>query len=432
MPDKNSYRILVADDVEEIRELLKEYFRRNGHKCDTVRDGVAAENMLSVYKYDLVVTDLAMPKLNGHKLVQNILSKPNPPMIIAITGVADPRIVSDLIQRGVDDVIMKPLVPSVFVAKTLAMLEVRAPVGDAAGSSPEQLAKRIAGARTALEDQLSRVTSSFQETIASLQKQQEAMEAGLMGSVRLFTGLLGKLGSTGSSHAGRVEAIAEQLGTAHGLAQDQVRELKLAALLHDIGQFGMPDDIREASPWALNDKQREVYQLYPELGAALLAEVPGLQSVAAIIQAHRENYDGTGFPQRLRGEQIPIEARILHIADGCDLAYMQRRAERPVEMLREHLQEQSGKAYDPALIPQVVPVLTDVYRRLIGKPVAMRADELPDTGYVLAEDIYDAQGHFLARSGAQVTAQMRKHLQGFLQGGTVYVRPVGDEGSSSQ
>jgi len=168
---ERSYRILVADDVEEIRELLKEYYRRAGHKCEAVRDGIAAENMLSIYKFDLVIADLAMPKLNGHKLIQNILAKSNPPMVIAITGVADPRLVKDLLARGVDDFVMKPLVPSVFVAKTLAQLDRRAVIAAGGeGASPELLAKRIEGARTTLEQQLSSVTQSFQETIAALKQ----------------------------------------------------------------------------------------------------------------------------------------------------------------------------------------------------------------------------------------------------------------------
>jgi response regulator RpfG family c-di-GMP phosphodiesterase len=424
-----NYRILIVDDMEEIRDILQDAFKRAGYRCEIARDGIAATNLMSIYDFDLVITDLAMPKMNGHKLVQDILSKPMPPMVVVITGVADPRLVRDLILRGVDDIMQKPVSPVLLVAKCAAMLERRGAylqAGGAEANSPEMVAKRLASARHSLEQQLSQVTNSFQATITQLQNQQQEMEAGLMGSVRLFTSLLGKMGSTGSSHVGRVELIAVELGKLLGMGEDAARDLKLAALLHDIGQFGMPDDIRAASLWNMTEEQRKVFELYPDLGAALLGEVPGLQTVAASIQSHCENYDGSGFPKGLKGEAIPLPARILRISDGCDLAYMHRGDERPIELLRDHLIEQSGIAYDPALVSRIMPMLTRVYRQFQGKPESMPASQVPE-GHFLAEDVYDNMGHFLARSGVRVTFQLRQHLTRFLGEQHVFVLPPSEE-----
>jgi len=345
-------------------------------------------------------------------------------MIVVLTGVADARLVKDLIMRGVDDIMIKPISPHILVSKCVAMLDRRGAqvLAGADLSSPELVSRRISSVRQTLEQQLAQVTGSFQSTISALERQQKETEAGLVGSIRLFTGLLGKMGSTGSSHAERVEQISAELGRAVGMSEPALKDLSLAALLHDIGQFGMPDDIRASATWNLTPEQRKGFEMYPELGAALLGEVPGLSSVAATIQAHCENFDGSGFPNQLKGEGIPLAARILRLADGCDNIYMSRKEERPLEVLREHLTEQSALAYDPLLVPRALSVLVRVYRELLGEPEAVAASNLSE-GYLLAEDVYDHQGRLLARSGMRITFQLRQHLARFLGDEVIHVLP---------
>lgn len=421
-----TYRILVADDSEDIRELLNRVFTRQGHKCDVARNGVAAKNLMGMYKYDALITDLAMPQMHGHQLIQEVLAGDNPPVIIVITGVAEPRLIADIISRGVDDIMIKPLSPVLFAAKVIALIDRRknsaAPTLGETDRSPEALAQQIQGARQSLEQQLSQMTRTFQTTISQLEQQQNDLEAGLVGSARLFSSLLGKLGGTGSSHAGRVETIAVKLGAMLALPAAEKRNLELAALLHDIGQFGMPDDFKSLPPWSLTLEQREEYEMYPGLGAALLGEVPGMQDVAAIIAAHAENYDGTGFPKKLKGADIPLASRIIRIADGCDLLYMQRKAERPIEDLRDHLNQEAGRLYDPSLAKLILPILTDLYRVLSAHAEMHPAYAVPD-GYILAEDVFDKHGHFLARNGGVITPQLREHLMGILGDMPVHVRP---------
>lgn len=430
---KEVYRILVVDDSDDIRELLNRAFTRLEHKCDVARNGLAAKNLLKLYTYDALVTDLAMPQMHGHQLIQEVLDMHARPMIAVITGVAEPKLVADLISRGIEDFSLKPVSPVVYATKIVALIERRkrlaisgaiAPTG-----SPQALATQIEGARITLQQQLAQMTKSFQSTIADLEKQQNMLEQGLMGSARLFSSLLGKLGGTGSSHAGRVETIAVRLASELGFKAEEKQHLGLAALLHDIGQFGLPDELKAVPPWSMSPEQRKEYELYPSLGAALLGEVPGMQPVAAIIEAHGENYDGSGFPHNLKGDAIPLASRIVRIADGCDLHYMQRKTEHPIEELRDHLSAASGVLYDPTLAKIVLPMLVDSYRELSGNPVPYAPKALPE-GYALAEDVYDQQGHFLARSGAIITPHLRERLSELLQGAEVYARPVANKGGA--
>lgn len=115
--DKTEMRFLVVDDEEALRRLLQRSFARCGHTCDAAADGVEALELISSNTYDLVVTDLRMPRMHGHALSVELLSRDDHPRIIAITGVPEPRLADDLTSRGVDEVMSKPVAPDVLVKR---------------------------------------------------------------------------------------------------------------------------------------------------------------------------------------------------------------------------------------------------------------------------------------------------------------------------
>jgi response regulator RpfG family c-di-GMP phosphodiesterase len=437
-PKPKRFEALIVDDDPDVRRTLSSALKAVGFRCDTAADGEHARQMLVVQNPDLLVTDLRMPILHGHRLVVDVFGRKNPPMVVVVTGLVEPAIASDLMLRGVADLVLKPFDAAVCAAKWLAMLRYRERIGTsisgrpeladvAAPSTPiqddpsthETVTSQIALATDTLRQQLKQITTSFEETIQNLETKHENLTAGFLGSVRLLTQLMRQFDGAESTHAARVERLAEGISDRAKSSRDELRNIRLASLLHDLGMFGMPDSVRVTSPDAMNPVQLDAYRRYPEIGATLLSEVPGCASAVGLILAHAENFDGTGFPRGLRGRDIPIGARIIRLADGVDSFGMYHKGPNLDDRLATHLLEQRGIIYDPELVDASFEFLMDSL--ILAKLSSCTTSEL-EIGDVLDEDLLSPQGHIVARRGGVVNETMKKYVKRIMGEVTIRIR----------
>lgn len=416
-------RALIVDDSQEFRALLSRALQRERVNCDVAPDGMVAEQMLGQNHYDILVTDLRMPRKHGHQLITDVMASKNHPMIVVMTGVVEPRLIADLIARGVVDVMQKPLAFDVMAAKIKALFERQAiqPAGITGAGSATRVAEELGRATESMRAQLNDVTKSFEAAIRDLERQKSDLEEGYHGSLRMLSNLFDQMGGAGGSHAGRVERMASLVGERLSLSREEKRNLVFASLLHDVGQFGMPDAVRSRAPWALGGAERKVFQAYPVIGAMLLSEIRGADRVAEIVEAHAEHYDGSGFPSQLRGRQIPLESRIIRIADGCDTHLMFNDYDHPIEELRLHLLAERGRGYDPDLIDAALASLNEAYSRPAEEEVMEMSLSEATPGLVLAENVYDEKGRFLARAGATLSASMLMRLRWLISSQSIKV-----------
>jgi putative nucleotidyltransferase with HDIG domain len=193
--------------------------------------------------------------------------------------------------------------------------------------------------RTLLHEQLE---ESFLQTVISLANAMDARDA--------YT----------SDHSQRMASLSEMVGREMGLTQDQIQAVKWAAILHDIGKIGVPDEILR-KPGPLNDKEWETMERHPDIGARIVAPVKKLAPVSPIIRAHHERYDGTGYPRGLKGETIPIESRILSVVD----AYIAIRDKRIYSDSHTHeeaiteIRRNSGTQFDPEVVDVFCKIVKD-------------------------------------------------------------------------
>lgn len=161
-----------------------------------------------------------------------------------------------------------------------------------------------------------------------------------------------------AGHAARVAALAERVANAMGLPGDEVKDIRYAAILHDIGKFRVPAVILSKPGPLAADEWRLVHE-HPTLGAGILAAIPELARVAETVRSHHERWDGTGYPDGLRGEEIPLGARIVAVAD----AFTAMLEERPYRMARgragalEELRRHAGTQFDPAVVSVFLTIL---------------------------------------------------------------------------
>ena len=153
------------------------------------------------------------------------------------------------------------------------------------------------------------------------------------------------------SHSGLVAEVAYQLGRALRLRPRALRELRYAAEIHDIGKVGVPDRVLR-KPGPLDTAEWKLIEGHSAEGAELIARIPGLERVASIVRHHHERYDGHGYPDRLGGADIPLESRILSVAD----AYVAMIEDRPYrdglspEAAKQELSDHSGDQFDPQVV----------------------------------------------------------------------------------
>ena len=411
-----SFRVLVVDDEEPLRKVLKRYLEHEKLVVETAAGADEADELMDSMHFDMLITDIRMPGRHGHSLLSSRMEKGNPELLVAITGLTEPRIVRDLIRRGVTDLCFKPLEYDLFAAKMKALL-LRHVAEPKKSAQPEfDITAQISAATDALNAQLANITNSFKDTIRELEAEKERIGKGFVGSLRVLSSLVSQVGQGAASHSGRVEQFAEAIGSELGLNEKALRDLSIAALLHDLGQFGMPDEVKISAPWTLTPKLRTAYEQYPIIGGTLISEVPGTAEIVDLIEAHTENFDGTGFPDGLKGERIPLGARIIRIADGLDTFSMYTKRNATVADYHAHLKEYAGTWYDPKLAARAASAIRAIVEAEDpALTIRITAAEL-QPGQVIAQDVYDAQGQFLVRSGAIVTSRMLTRLQKLLVG----------------
>ncbi|HPP31776.1 MAG TPA: HD-GYP domain-containing protein, partial [Soehngenia sp.] len=165
-----------------------------------------------------------------------------------------------------------------------------------------------------------------------------------------------------SGHANRVEELAVNLAKEYHLSFDSIENIRTAAVLHDIGKIGIKDEILNKAG-KLTQEEYEIIMKHPSIGAEIIGKVHFLNDVTKIVRHHHEKYDGSGYPDGLKGEEIPIEASILMIADSYDAMTTDRPYRKALtkEMAIEELRKYSGTQFDPRLV--------DVFINMINKMV---------------------------------------------------------------
>lgn len=306
------FRLLVVDDMEAMRMALEDSLRLQGYEVVSAASGEEALELLRWQRFDLLLTDQAMPGLSGIELAETTARiHPDVPIVL-LTGHTDVELAKASLQRGASD----------FVTKPVNIREL-----------PIVIERNLTRRRLEVARLQEREAQVLFEAIKALASAVDAKDP--------YT----------ARHSMRVTRLSMVVADAIGLTADEKYVLELSAWMHDVGKIGVPDSILTKAS-RLTPEEFEVMKAHAAKGGEIVGQIEELSQAADVIRHHHERLDGQGYPDGLRGEAIPLLSRIILIADSFEAMTSDRSYRRStgrghaVEELKMH----SGDQFDPELV----------------------------------------------------------------------------------
>jgi putative nucleotidyltransferase with HDIG domain len=327
-----SERILVVDDEAIIRETVAEYLRAHGFDCVSAGSGEQALQELNNQHFALLIADIRMPGYTGLQLLNYVAANCGHLAVIMITAVADVQTAVDSMKLGACDYITKPFDLDLVVDSVKKALHQRSQLlrdHQIATNLQRALKSKTFALHSALEDlQLHRDT-----TLAALVRALDAREH-----------------ETGC-HSSRVQAYALTLAEQLGFKEDRWANLARGALLHDIGKIGVPDQILLKKGKLTDDEWAQIKK-HPFIGYEIVKGISFLDGASSLIISHHERFDGRGYPDGLKGENVPMEARLFAVIDTYDAMTSDRPYRKALtsELARDEIIRCSGSQFDPRIV----------------------------------------------------------------------------------
>ena len=319
-------RILIVENDASVRQVIAQVLEIEGYIVQQSQDGTAALKIMEAFIPDLVISDINLPNMNGGEFYQKMRQNAQWTTIpfIFLTSNASPEAIQRGRELGVEDYLVKPIKPDNLVRIVSARM------------------LRAAELKIALIDQ------AYLETIKVLANTVEGRDPYTHG------------------HVERVTIYSQWLAEQLGWPQENLRILQFGARLHDIGKIIVPDQIL-TKPGNLNAQEWKKMRQHPAAGAKILNSIEHLKSAAGYVLYHHERWDGSGYPYGLQGRDIPLEGRLLAIADVYDALTTTRpyHPARPRSEALKYLTARAGVLFDPDLVPIFIEVLDERTKVLI-------------------------------------------------------------------
>ena len=267
-------KILIVDDESGARAALEFLLRREGFEVRDAADGPTAIQECATFRPDLILLDIMMPGMNGFEVCRHIKATPETRLtpVVLVTGLTttEDRIIG--INAGADDFLSKPIDLNELLARTRSLLRLK---------------------------QYTDELENAEAVLFSLAHSIEARDPYTHG------------------HCERLVEMSARMGERLGVPEEQIKALRRAGVVHDIGKVAVPDSIL-LKPGPLTADETKVMQKHPVVGERICAPLKTFRLVLPIIRHHHEKHDGTGYPDKLQGEEIPLTARILQLSDVYD------------------------------------------------------------------------------------------------------------------
>ncbi len=325
-------RVLIVDDEEMICSILARRLGREGYSCVTANNGREALNHFYKGNFSLIISDIKMPEMDGMELLKKVKALNPKTMMIIITAYAEIDVAVDAMRFGANDFIMKPVNLDLVVLSVKNVLE----------------KKRLEDELETYHQNLERLV---EERTGRLQQAYRTLKRSHLDSVKVLTEAIDAKDPYTRGHSDRVRRMSLEIAKNMDFTEERLESLEYGALLHDIGKIGIKDEIlQKVGP--LNSDEYQYIQEHPLIGVKIIEGIEFFKDKVPMIRHHHEHFDGTGYPDGLVGEAIPLEARIIAVPDAFDAMTSLRphRKAMPLEDVLSELELCEGKQFDPLIL----------------------------------------------------------------------------------
>lgn len=328
--------VLIVDDELMNRNVASKILIKEGFDVLEAVDGLDAIEVLKANDVDVILMDLMMPNMDGFeatKIIKSDETLSTIPLII-ISALSDKYSIHKGLELGANE----------YLAKPFDLIEFRLRIKNA--SKLGMYYKMSKDNEAYLQEQVNEKTAALQKALLEIKN-----------SERDIIAILGKTGefrdNETSMHTVRVGEISALIAKSFGMCEEDVELMRLSAPMHDIGKVGIEDSIL-LKPGKLEYDEFEIMKTHAEIGYKILSvkKTPLLNFASEIAYFHHEKYDGSGYPRGIRGEDIPLNARIVAVVDVFDALLSRRPYKEPlsIEKAMEILQKDAGSHFDPIVV----------------------------------------------------------------------------------
>jgi len=317
-------KILIVDDEKTVRRSLNKCLTRSGFSCEEAGNAAEALETLGKDPADLVILDIMMPGTSGTELLPQIKRSFPDTAVVMATAVVEPDTIINCMKNGAEDYITKPFDVNQLVANIQMVLKKR------------QLALSLKAKRQILE--------------GKVEQQSRELQKLFMDAVESLVGALEAKDKYTAGHSRRVTKIAVDSAFVLGLDGEDLENLRWAALLHDIGKIGIDSSVQN-KPGILTPTEYDYILTHCSIGPGIVQPLVN-DSIVEVIRHHHDSFDGTGLNQKASGEDIPLGARILAVADSFDAMTSDRpyRAAMTATAAVAEIKKCAGSQFDPVVV----------------------------------------------------------------------------------
>ncbi len=330
------YKIMAVDDDSGILDSLKVVLKRSGYDLTCFTNPLDAIEQLKKEKYDLLLLDFIMDPLHGDQVVGEIRTFDRDLYILLLTG-------------------HKDLAPPL---QTLKQLDIQGYCEKS--NNFDQLLLLIESGLKSV-DQMHIISKINKE----LKDKNEELEKAYLDTIEILRYTVEAKDPYTKGHSDRVSEYSVLIGKKMGLSEEELHTLKIGGLFHDIGKIGIPDSIllKESK---LDDEEYSQVKNHPSIGVHILGNAETFKDIIPIVYHHHERYDGRGYPGKLKGEEIPLLARIACVADAFDAMTSKRtyRNKLPIEVVTEEIEKNSGTQFDPKISKVFLDIIKNDYKEI--------------------------------------------------------------------
>jgi response regulator RpfG family c-di-GMP phosphodiesterase len=409
MSDPIKHTVLLVDDEQGIIKSLQRLFKSLDANIFTASSGQEALVLLENAPVSLIISDQRMPGMTGVELLAKSRQIRPDAIRILLTGYADIESTMQAINSGaIKYYIAKPWEDDLLISRVKESLELydmmtdNKKLNEITHRQNEDLRKFNRTLEERVEKQTTEIKSQHEELLRSF-----------METIKAFSTILEMRLKDVGSHSQRVAALIKKLLKTMDLNKKEYQDVVVAAFLHDIGKVSYPDALLKKADGTYTRGEMEIVTKHPILGQSCVIGINGFEEIALIIRHHHENFDGSGYPDFLRGKAIPPGARLIRIANAFDHHAFSRGYpdKKILNDAAAHLVRQSGVLFDPELVKRFIDldIARQYYHQELAETIVLKTINL-ENGMVVAENIYSNSGMFVLPKGARLSPEMIARL----------------------